>query len=119
MTFMRRLFGDALGETSGASDDQLLAKLTATGADPGVPRPIDFLISFADERSARQTVAVLAGLAGDLRIGVSGGFNPRWVIRLTLTMALTLERLTALRAQFEQIAAERGGRYEGWEASGA
>jgi hypothetical protein len=118
MTFMRRLFGDALGDGSGASDGQTLAKLVGSGVDVSTPRPVDFVLSFPDERSARRTIAVLAGLAGDLRIGMSGGFNPRWVVRLTLTMAITTERLAALRSRFEEIAAENGGRYEGWEASG-
>lgn len=116
MTFMRRLFGEGAG--GGVSDYESLDRLTTAGIDLSTPRPVDFLISFPDERSARQTVALLAGLAGDLRIGVSGGFNPRWVLRLTLQMALTPERLAALRTQFEGIAAERGGRYEGWDATG-
>ena len=113
---MRRLFGDALGDGPRDSDEGQLAKLAAAGADLSVPRPVDFVLSFDDERSARRTIAVLAGLAGDLRIGVSGGFNPRWLVRLTLPMAITAERLAALRSQFEAIAADHGGRYDGWEA---
>lgn len=116
MTFMRRLFGDAMGDGGSGSDDQTLARLVGSGVDVTQPRPVDFILSFAEERAARRTIAVLAGLAGDLRIGVSGGFNPRWVVRLTLTMAITAERLAALRTRFEEIAAENGGRYEGWEA---
>ena len=113
---MRRLFGDSLGDGPGDSDEGRLAKLLAAGVDLSEPRPVDFLLSFAEERAARRTIAVLAGLAGDLRIGVSGGFSPRWVVRLTLPMALTAERLTALRTRFEEIATEHGGRYDGWEA---
>ena len=115
---MRRLFGDSWSEDGSAADDRLLTELAASGVDVSVPRPVDFDLTFRDERAARQTVAVLAGLGGDLRIGAAGGFEPRWLVRLTLPMGITPERLAAMRARMEELAEERGGRYEGWDASG-
>jgi hypothetical protein len=117
MTFMRRLFGDSWSEDGPAADDRALAQLVESGVDVSVPRPVDFDLTFRDERAARQTVALLAGLGGDLRIGAAGGFEPRWLVRLTLPMAITPERLAALRARLEEVAIERGGRYEGWDAA--
>lgn len=118
MTFMRRLFGDSWGEDGSAADDRALAELVASGVDVSVPVPVDFKLTFRDERAARQTVAQLAGLGGDLRIGATGGFEPRWLVRLTLPMAITPERLAAMRSRLEELASERDGRYEGWDASG-
>ena len=39
MTFMRRIFGEAMGDGGGASDDQTLAKLVGSGVDLTTPRP--------------------------------------------------------------------------------
>jgi hypothetical protein len=117
MTFMRRLFGDSWSEDGSAADDRALARLVESGVDLSVPRPVDFNLTFRDERAARQTVATLAGLGGDLRIGASGGFEPRWLVRLTLPMAITPERLAAMRTRLEEVATERGGHYEGWDAA--
>jgi hypothetical protein len=115
MTFMRRLFGDSWDEDGPAADDRALTRLVESGVDVTVPRPIDFDLTFREERAARQTVAALAGLGGDLRIGAAGG--SRWLVRLTLPMAITPERLAAMRTRLEELAAERGGRYEGWDAA--
>src|SRR3954453_13883813 len=111
MTFMRRLFGDSWVQVGLPSDARALAQLVESGVDISVPRSVDFDLTFRDERAARQTVAVLAGLGGDLRIGAAaGGFEPRWLVRLTLPMAITPERLAAMRGRLEELAAERGGR---------
>src|SRR5262245_58689572 len=106
MTFMRRILGDSSGDGGRGSDDEALGKLVASGADMTAVRTVDFILTFPDERSARQVIAVLAGLAGDLRIGMTGGFSPRWLVRLTLSMTITLQRLTAMRSQLESIAEE-------------
>src|SRR5262245_36212900 len=115
---MRRLFGDSWSEDGTAADDRAYAQLVGSGADLSVPRPVDFDLTFRDERAGRQAVALLAGLGGDLRIGAaSGGFEHRWLVRITLPMVITPERLAAMRARLEEVATERGGRYEGWDAA--
>ena len=114
---MRRLFGDSWSEDGPAADGRQLTELVESGVDLTAPRPVDFDLTFRDERAARQTVALLAGLGGDLHIGAAGGLEPRWLVRLTLPMAITAERLAAMRTRLEELAAERGGRYEGWDAA--
>lgn len=112
MTGFRRLFGGA-PEPPADIDARLIAELTAAGFNLAGPIPLEHTLVFRDERPARQVVALLAGLGGELRIGHSGR---RWVVQLTLPMRVTPERIAALREQLAALAASHGGEYDGWSA---
>ena len=114
MTGLRRLFGGA-PEPPADLDARLIAEMTAAGFDLAQPLPVEHVLTFREERSARQVVALLAGLGGELRIGHSGR---RWVVHLTLPMRVTPERIAALREQLEAVAASHAGEYDGWGAAG-
>ncbi|HET7727967.1 MAG TPA: ribonuclease E inhibitor RraB [Candidatus Limnocylindrales bacterium] len=112
MTGLRRLFGGA-PEPSADLDARLIAEMTAAGFDLSQPLAVEHVLTFREERPARQVVALLAGLGGELRLGHSGR---RWVVQLTLPMRVTRERIAALREQLEAVAASHGGEYDGWGA---
>jgi hypothetical protein len=113
VSLFRRLFGG--GSSNGGGDAQVIEQLRQAGADLSQPRPVDHFLYFRSERSARHVVALLAGTGGTLELGqpMLGG---RWSVQLTVPMVITLERITAMRAQLESLAADNGGEYDGWGA---
>lgn len=100
-----------------AGDGQRIAKLRSGGVDLDAPVAIVHVLTLPDERSARHVVAKLAssGASVDLSPSMLGR---SWTVRATLSMVVTSERMAAMRAQLEAFAADNGGSYDGWGASG-
>lgn len=114
MTGLRRLFGGMPPEPPGTADVRLIAEMAAAGIDLSQPLRVEHFLYFPQERPARQVVARLAGLGGELRIAPAGG--RRWLVHLVLPMRVTPERIAALRTELEALAAIHGGEYDGWGA---
>ena len=100
-------------------DERLVKNLRAQGGDPFSPYEVDFFFDLPDAAACEQTAAVLRarGYEVDFRQlepdrGVSFTLHARKRIRVSVPemQALTLE----LRA----LAAQQGGRYDGWATSG-
>ncbi len=134
MSFFRKILeaagagadgGDASGAAAGgigggagaAGDGQRIAKLRGAGVDLDAPVAIVHVLTLPDERSARHVVAKLAssGALVDLSPSMLGR---SWTVRATLTMVVTAERMAAMREQLSGFAADNGGTYDGWTASG-
>lgn len=100
-------------------DERLVKNLRAQGGDPFSPYEVDFFFDLPDAAACESVAAALAsqGYAVDFRQlepdrGVSFSLHARKNIRVSVPemQALTLE----LRA----LAAQQGGRYDGWATAG-
>jgi hypothetical protein len=111
MSLMRRLFGMPEGE--GEDDERTIARMAQSGVDLSRPVTVACVLTFPEERAARQVVAKLASTGGTTDL-VPPLFGRSWTVRVTLTMTVTPARMAALREQLEGFAAENGGVYEGW-----
>jgi len=103
----------AADSTAAAAQDRAaIEAMRAQQIDLSKPQEIEFAFYFPDKQGARKVMAVLAGdgYAGELRTEGTDAF----ILFARKSMLMELEALTALRAQFEALAREAGGSYDGW-----
>jgi hypothetical protein len=115
VSMIRRLFGVPDGD--GIDDARAIARMEASGVDFSNPVDVACVLTFPNERAARQVVAKLATTGGDTDL-VPPLFGGTWTVRITITMVVTPARMAALREQLDGFAAEHGGTYEGWATPG-
>ena len=94
-------------------DLQVIQQLEDAGSDLSKPHPIEFFLYFPSEstalRAARRIRA--AGFTVQVQPGASG---PRWLCLATREMVPDHAALARIRADFNRLAAEFGGEYDGW-----
>lgn len=117
MSIIRRLFGGEF-ESPLDQDAQLIAKLESAGVDLSKPIEVVHFLSLPDERMARQVAAKLAGTGSTVRLSPAM-IGRGWTVRVEFSMVVTLERITALRAELGAFAAAHGGEYTGWGTAGS
>lgn len=100
------------GAAAAAQDRAAIEAMRAQQIDLSKPQEIEFAFYFPDKQGARKVMAVLAGdgYAGELRTEGTDAF----ILFARKTMLVQLEALATLRTQFEALAREAGGSYDGW-----
>jgi len=116
VSIIRRLFGGEL-DSPLDQDAALIAKLESAGVDLAKPLDVEHFLTLPDERMARQVVAKLASTGGTVRLSPSL-MGRSWTVRVAFPMVVTLQRITAIRAELGAFAADHGGEYTGWGTTG-
>ena len=105
---------NAGGLTEDRSD---IAALRASGVDTSRQRDVAHNLWFADDTSARHATELVRQRGRTVVVGPTGQEAGCPVI-VFVQHELTLLAIGALRAEFEAVAAEMGGSYEGWSLPG-
>jgi hypothetical protein len=116
--FLKRLLGSGSDDAGPPvdGDGQVIAALRRAGADLAQPREVIHYLYFGSEPA---TQAAVARLDRDARF-VHARIDPetgKSVVKVTHTAVVTPETIRALRQEFEAVASEGGGEYDGWEAA--
>ncbi|MCC7547647.1 MAG: ribonuclease E inhibitor RraB [Burkholderiales bacterium] len=95
-----------------AQDRAAIEAMRAQGMDMAEPQTLEFAFYFPEKQGARRVMGALAadGFSGELRTEGVDAF----ILFARKTMRVDLETLSGLRAQFEALAREAGGSYDGW-----
>jgi hypothetical protein len=80
-----------------------------------VMHSVEHYLYFPSEEAARSAAAAIheRGFDASHRLGALGD---AWLVLVKSQIIPTESRIAELRAMFEQIAADNGGEYDGWEA---
>jgi hypothetical protein len=96
-------------------DAKLIERLRRSGADPFRPHAVDFFLAMPTDAAARKVADLLAaqGYSVDVREVTE---NPGYLfsVHAQKSMQLTIDIVRENSARFRAIAAEHGGRYDGW-----
>ena len=104
-------------ESARPEDVLVLAALVNAGADLSQPRHVlHFIYDYPDEASAQQATTALPGWEATTAPPPEG-YNTWSVTFERQGYVLTPDNVTTDAAAFLRVAAETGGRYDGWEAS--
>jgi hypothetical protein len=105
-------------------DDELLATFRHLGVDFAKPRELNFYFIFPAESDAENAMKRLSqsSLKSEKsKIDVPWWkrlfSKPEWVVSVTRTMPLDASKIKSATTQFEKIATQCNGRYDGWEAN--
>jgi len=105
-------YASETGEAS-AQDVAAIEAMRAQDIDLSEPRMLEFAFYFPQRQGARKAMSALAneGYSGELR-AESG--DDAYILFARKAMRVDVETLSALRLQFEALAKEAGGTYDGW-----
>ncbi len=117
MSFLDRIRYHRPPKTPQEADALALRQLAAGGADLTKPRHVIHFLLFENEAQARGAVEAIGDSSWDTGIDPPNEKLEEWTVRADGHRVLGAETVAALRAQFEQLAAEHGGEYDGWEAA--
>jgi hypothetical protein len=118
MGFLRRLLGGGRGSDANAGEDgdaAVIAQLRAAGADLSASRPVDFFLYFPAETAALAAADRLIDATREIAVKPAA-IGSTWLVEVVETMVVDLEAMHARRNEFEGIAREFGGEYDGWGA---
>jgi hypothetical protein len=92
----------------------VLDQLRRLGDDLSTERPVDFYLYFPNERDAERVRDELlrAGFSVECQASAS---DSKWLCLATKMMRPDLVDLDSTRTTLEQIAANFGGEFDGWE----
>ena len=100
-------------------DERLVKNLRAQGGDPFSPYEVDFFFDLPEAAACEKVATALAsqGYEVDFRQlepdrGVSFTLHARKKIRVSVP------EMQALTLELRELAAQQGGRYDGWAAAG-
>jgi hypothetical protein len=101
-------------EQDGAGEDQaVIEKLREQGVDLSNPHGLEFAFYFPSLEGAQRTADRLAAEGFTGSIAPAGG-GADYFLFVHKAVMVDASILHAMRATFESLAAENGGRYEGW-----
>ena len=107
-----------------AADDELLGVFRKLGVNQTTPRELNFYFVFPAESDADRASSLLSQaklnadkMPIDLPWWKRLFAKPQWMLAVTQTMPLDEARIKGLTTQFQKIATECNGRYDGWEAN--
>lgn len=94
-------------------DARFIGQLRKAGIAPFEAYPVDFFFDLPSEQACREVAAVLEpeGYAVESRAEAETG---RYSLHASHTMRLLVPDMQALTARFNQLAGEKGGKYDGW-----
>lgn len=94
-------------------DAEVIEQLRLAGSDLEKPHPIEFFFYFPTESAADSACDKLR--SQDYEITVRRGAATRdYLCFATKSLIPTVEELNRLSAEFEGLAADLGGKYDGW-----
>ncbi|MFZ9651962.1 MAG: ribonuclease E inhibitor RraB [Gammaproteobacteria bacterium] len=96
-------------------DAKLIERLRRGGTDPFRPLELDFFVALPTREATDAVAAILAteGYAVDVRELVDSVDQP-FSVHALKTMHLTADRVQASSTRLRELAAQFGGRYDGW-----
>jgi hypothetical protein len=96
-------------------DTKLIERLRRSGADPFRPVEVDFFVAVPSEDAARGVAARLQteGFVTDVRPLADSVDHP-WSVHALKTMTINLHGIREVSQRMRVLAAECGGRYDGW-----
>jgi len=107
--------GACAGEQGNASAQDVAAieAMRAQDMDLSEPRMLEFAFYFPERQSARRAMNALTndGFSAELR---AEGDGDAFILFARKAIRVDVETLSALRTQFEAMAKEAGGTYDGW-----
>lgn len=97
-------------------DAMLLVQLAEHGSDLAKPHRPEFAFEMPADESAREIGASLAAKGYDVETFEPDEDNPAYLVIASRLMRLDLEVLNQLSREFEALAEEHFGSYDGWGA---
>ena len=97
-----------------APDQKALDDLRAAGSDLSRIHAIEFYLHVPSEQDAKAAAKTLQ--ERDFNTVVREEAHGRWLCLGQKSLTPTMEHLTGVRGLFESLAAQYGGKYDGWKA---
>lgn len=108
------LFGFLFGCSKKPSPDEwVLDQLRQVGDDLSVPHSLEFQLRFSTKTAAEQAASRIKTSGFEVAVKTDTLDNS-WLCVPTKTMVPELSELEKIHTAFAAVAAEFGGRYEGW-----
>jgi hypothetical protein len=116
MEFLRRLLGGGpRGEEAVGGDAEVIAQLRAAGANLADARPVDFFLYFPTESVAQDARERIDRSARQVTVEPAAS-GPAWLVQVVETMIVDVDAMRTRRQEFDGLARELGGEYDGWGA---
>jgi hypothetical protein len=104
-------------KTPQEADSLALRQLEGRGADLSQPRHIIHFLYFDGEADAHTAAAVIQQASWKAAVEAPTGTIGQWCVKADAHRTVAPETVAAFRAWFENVAADHGGEYDGWEAA--
>jgi len=117
MGFLDRFRVSPLPKTAAEIDTLAIRHLTKGGADLSKPRHVIHVIYFATEDVAQAAAKSIEATSWNATVMPPTERIEEWSVRAEGDRVVGPETISAFRSWFEQVAAEFGGEYDGWEAA--
>ena len=117
MGFVDRFLRQKPPATTEELDRIVLRQLRARGADLASPRHVLHFLYFQDEADARAAAAEIRASGYEAAVAPPVDAGEPWSVRAEATRIADFTTVPAYREQFERVAAEHRGEYDGWEAA--
>jgi len=100
-------------------DERLVKNLRAQGGDPFKPYDVDFFFDLPDQGACEQVAALLGarGYGVDFR-RVDPERGDRYTLHALKSQRISVPGMQETTREFSVLAAQHGGRYDGWAAAG-
>jgi hypothetical protein len=96
-------------------DQHVVKQLRSIGADLSRPRNVRHFVYFQDEAQAREAAKQIEKTDYTATVTSPSDQVPYWTVRAEGNRVISEATVPGFRAWFEQVAAEYGGEYDGWE----
>jgi regulator of RNase E activity RraB len=100
-------------------DERLVKNLRAQGGDPFKPYEVDFFFDLPDQGACEQVAGVLGsrGYSIDFR-RVDPERGDRYTLHALKSQRVSVPGMQESTQEFKALAAQHGGRYDGWATAG-
>ena len=97
-------------------DAKVLFQLSQHGSDLTKPHKPDFAFYFPNEAAAKSAERKLSEMGFEVSVHPPDKDNEQYLVVAVKTIVPTLEAINALSEEFEDLAEELGGDFDGWGA---
>jgi hypothetical protein len=104
-------------KTPAEADRLALRQLQALGADLTRPRHVIHFVYLPDEESARAAAEAIQQAGYHTQVVPPDDRFREWRVHADATRVVSETTIDGFRSWFDQVAAEHGGEYDGWEAA--
>jgi hypothetical protein len=100
-------------------DERLVKNLRAQGGDPFKPYEVDFFFDLPDQGACEQVAVLLKGrgCSVDFR-RVDPARGDRYTLHALKSQRISVPGMQESTREFAALAAQHGGRYDGWATAG-